>query len=49
VFRIANDDVAVVPIFWPASAMAINNKYKLTGYTAFWYNIPWAIRGFGLK
>ena len=49
VFRIANDDVAVVPIFWPSSAMAINNKYKLTGYTAFWYNIPWAIRGFGLK
>ncbi|MEK1890370.1 MAG: ABC transporter substrate-binding protein [Phyllobacterium sp.] len=49
VFRIANEDVAVVPIFWPASAMAINNKYKLTGYTAFWYNVPWAIRGFGLK
>ena len=47
VFKIANEDVALVPIFWPASAMAINNKYKLTGYTAFWYNIPWAIRGFG--
>ncbi len=49
VFRFANEDVALVPIFWPASAMAINNKYKLTGYSAFWYNIPWAIRGFGLK
>ena len=49
VFQIANEDVALVPIFWPASAMAINNKYKLTGYNAFWYNIPWAIRGFGLK
>ncbi len=49
VFKIANEDVAVVPIFWPASAMAINNKYKLTGYNAFWYSIPWAIRGFGLK
>ena len=49
VFQIANEDVAVVPIFWPASAMAINNKYKLTGYNAFWYNVPWAIRGFGLK
>jgi peptide/nickel transport system substrate-binding protein len=49
VFKIANEEVAVVPIFWPASAMAINNEYKLTGYTAFWYNIPWAIRGFGLK
>jgi peptide/nickel transport system substrate-binding protein len=49
VFRIANEDVALVPIFWPDSAMAISNKYKLTGYNAFWYNVPWAIRGFGLK
>ncbi len=49
VFKIANEDVALVPIFWPASAMAISNKYKLTGYNAFWYNVPWAIRGFGLK
>ena len=49
VFTKANEDVALVPIFWPASAMAINKKYKLTGYTAFWYNVPWAIRGFGLK
>ncbi|WP_324764975.1 ABC transporter substrate-binding protein (plasmid) [Sinorhizobium meliloti] len=49
VFKIANEEVAVVPIFWPATAMAINKKYKLTGYTAFWYSIPWALRGFGLK
>jgi peptide/nickel transport system substrate-binding protein len=49
VFKIANEDVALVPIFWPASAMAISNEYQLTGYNAFWYNIPWAIRGFGLK
>lgn len=49
VFKIANDDVAVVPIFWPSSAMAMNSKYKFTGYTAFWYNVPWALRGFGLK
>jgi len=49
VFRITSDDVAVVPIFWPTSAMAINSKYKLTGYNPFWYSIPWAIRGFGLK
>lgn len=49
VSRIANEDAALVPIFWPASAMAISSKYKLTGYNAFWYNIPWAIRGFGLK
>jgi peptide/nickel transport system substrate-binding protein len=49
VFKIANEDAALVPIFWPASAMAISNKYELTGYNAFWYNVPWAIRGFGLK
>ena len=49
VFKLANEDVALVPIFWPASAMAINNKMQLKGYTAFWYNIPWAIRGFGPK
>lgn len=49
VFKTVSEDVPLVPIFWPASAMAINSKYKLTGYSAFWYNIPWAIRGFGLK
>lgn len=43
VFQIANEDVALVPIFWPHSAMAINSKYKLTGYTAFWYSVPWAL------
>lgn len=49
VFQIANEQVAVVPIFWPQSAMAINSDYQMTGYNAFWYNIPWAIRGFGPK
>ncbi|ESY88188.1 ABC transporter substrate-binding protein [Mesorhizobium sp. LNHC209A00] len=49
VFRIANQDAAVVPIFWPDSAMAISNKYKLTGYNALYYNTPWAMRGFGPK
>jgi len=49
VFNVVSEEVPLVPIFWPASAMAINSKYKLTGYSAFWYNIPWAIRGFGLK
>jgi len=48
VFKIANEDVALVSIFWPDSAMAINNKYKLTGYTAFWYSVPWAL-GLRLK
>jgi peptide/nickel transport system substrate-binding protein len=45
VLRIANEDVAVVPIAWPASAMAINKSYKLDGYNAFYYSVPWAVRG----
>ncbi len=45
--RISQEDVAVVPVFWPDSAMAISTDLRLDGYNAFWYNIPWAIRGFG--
>ncbi len=43
----ANEDVASVPIHWPNSAMAISSDLRLDGYNAFWYNIPWATRGFG--
>ncbi|MCI0633641.1 MAG: ABC transporter substrate-binding protein [Actinobacteria bacterium] len=43
----ASEDVATVPIIWPDSAMAISSDLRLDGYSAFWYNIPWAIRGFG--
>jgi peptide/nickel transport system substrate-binding protein len=43
----AQEDVATVPIHWPDSAMAISTDLRLDGYNAFWYNIPWAIRGFG--
>jgi peptide/nickel transport system substrate-binding protein len=43
----AQEDVATVPIHWPDSAMAIRDDLRLDGYNAFWYNIPWAIRGFG--
>jgi peptide/nickel transport system substrate-binding protein len=46
---IAVDQVAVVPLYSPFSAMVLNNKYQLTGYNAFWYNIPWAMRGFSAK
>lgn len=49
VFQIVNSDVAVVPIYTPYSAMGLNSKYQMKGYNAFWYNIPWAIRGFGPK
>lgn len=47
VFKIANEDVAMVHIFWPDTAMALNSDYHLNGFNAFWYNVPWAIRGFG--
>lgn len=43
----AQEDVATVPIHWPDSAMAISDDLRLDGYNAFWYNIPWATRGFG--
>jgi peptide/nickel transport system substrate-binding protein len=46
-FAIANDQVALIPLFTPHNAMVLNKKYKMTGYNAFWYNIPWAVRGFG--
>lgn len=49
VFTIINTEVAVVPIYTPYSAMALNNKLQMPGYNAFWYNIPWAVRGFGPK
>jgi peptide/nickel transport system substrate-binding protein len=47
VISIAAEDVPTVPLFWPDSAMAISSSLRLDGYNAFWYNIPWAIRGFG--
>jgi peptide/nickel transport system substrate-binding protein len=43
----ANEDVATVPLHWPDSAMAISSDLRLDGYNAFWYNVPWATRGFG--
>jgi peptide/nickel transport system substrate-binding protein len=46
IFKITNDDVALVPIFWPATAMAISTKYNFTGFNAFWSNTPWVLRGF---
>jgi peptide/nickel transport system substrate-binding protein len=48
-FQILNEEVAVVPIYTPYSAMALNSELQMKGYNAFWYNIPWAVRGFGPK
>ena len=49
VTRQVNADLPAVPIFWPASAMAIDADLELDGFTAFWYNTPWAVRGFSRK
>lgn len=46
-FAIANEEVAVVPLYTPYNAMVLSDAYQMTGYNAFWYNIPWAMRGFG--
>jgi peptide/nickel transport system substrate-binding protein len=48
-FQITRDEIAVLNIVWPDSAMAISSDLRLDGYNAFWYNIPWAIRGLGTK
>ncbi len=48
-FQIVTEDVPVLNIVWPDSAMAIRNDLRLDGYNAFWYNIPWAIRGLAAK
>lgn len=47
--RKVNEDLPAVPIFWPDSAMAISDDLQLEGFTAFWYNTPWAVRGFSRK
>src|SRR3990172_2799817 len=43
----ANEDVALLPIHLPHSPLLLSSDLRLDGYNAFWYNIPWAIRGFG--
>jgi peptide/nickel transport system substrate-binding protein len=47
-FRIAQEDLPVVSAFTPYSVMAISSDYKMSGFNAFWYNVPWAMRGFSL-
>ena len=48
-FEIAQEDVAVIPVYYLDAVMAIRSDLKLDGFSGFWYNIPWAIRGFGPK
>ena len=48
-FEIAREDVATIPVYYLDTGMAIRSDLKLDGFNAFYYNIPWAIRGFGPK
>ncbi len=48
-FEIAREDVATIPVYYFDTGMAIRSDLKLDGFNAFYYNIPWAIRGFGPK
>ncbi len=48
-FEIARDEVANIPVYYLDTGMAIRSDLKLDGFNAFYYNIPWAIRGFGPK
>jgi peptide/nickel transport system substrate-binding protein len=47
--QIAQEDVAVIPVYYLDTAMAIRSDLRLDGFNGFYYNIPWAIRGFGPK
>jgi peptide/nickel transport system substrate-binding protein len=49
ILQIAQEDVAVIPIYFPDTGMAIRSDLRLDGYNPLYYNIPWAIRGFGTK
>lgn len=49
ILQIAQEDIAVIPIYFPDTGMAIRSDLRLDGYNALYYNIPWAIRGFGAK
>lgn len=48
-FQIANEQVVVITLFTPYNAMALSGTYQMTGWNAFWDNIPWATRGFMAK
>lgn len=49
ILQIAQEDIAVVPIYFPDTGMAISSDLRLDGYNSLYYNIPWATRGFGAK
>jgi peptide/nickel transport system substrate-binding protein len=42
------NDLPVLPVFTAQTAVALSDKFEFKGFNAFWYNIPWANRGFGL-
>ena len=44
--QIAGEDAAIVPGFWPDTAIAISDEFAYEGFSAFFYNQPWLNRGF---
>ncbi len=44
--QIAAEDAAIVPGFWPDTAIAVKDEFAYEGFTAFFYNQPWLNRGF---
>lgn len=42
---IVDKDVPIVPIFWGVGLAAIGKNIEWTGFTAFYFNQPWALMG----
>jgi peptide/nickel transport system substrate-binding protein len=45
--KIVADDLPVLPVFTAQTALALRDEFEFKGFNAFWFNIPWANRGFG--
>lgn len=47
--QLVDQDVPIVPIFWGEGIAAISKNITWTGFTAFYYNQPWALMGLSPK
>ncbi len=47
--KIVDQDAPIVPIFWGVGIAAVSKNVDWTGFTAFYYNQPWAIMGLSVK
>ena len=44
VLKIAQTDLPYLPVLWPDTAMAIKSDFVYTGYSALWFDQPWATK-----